>query len=175
MGRAEPRLRRRPGPPGPGRGTAVSGPADEWPGTAYDGPVSGSVLERLAVLVCPPELDALGLRTTLLREVALQLGCLSPVARRAVSPALWLFEIGALPRTGRMFTRLDDARADAYLRTVLYGRSGGSVLRLVTSVVVLCYYDLPEVRAALGYHPDDYVAEVKARRIALYGKEIEAS
>jgi hypothetical protein len=151
--------------------TTLGRPA-QW---AYPDDVSGSVLERLAVLVCPPELDALGLRTALLREVRLQLGCLPAVARRAVGPALWAFEIGALARTGRRFTRLDVARADAYLRSVLYGRSGGTVLRLVKSVVVLCYYDLPEVRSALGYHPNDYVAEVKARRIALYGKEIGAS
>ena len=135
------------------------------------------VLERIAVLVCPPELSELGLADALLHEVGLQLGALPLSARRLTGPALWLFDQTARLRPasrGRRFTRLDDARADAYLRGVLYGRWGpvAGLVRLVKSVVVMCYYDLPEVRAALGYDPDGYVAEVSARRIALYGKEV---
>jgi hypothetical protein len=135
------------------------------------------VVERIAVLVCPPELSELGLSGALLREVGLQLAALPPSARRALGLAMWYLDQAARLRPssrGKRFTRLDDVRADAYLRTVLYGRWGpvAGLVRLVKSVVVMCYYDLPEVRAALGYDPDRYVAEVAARRIALYGKEI---
>jgi hypothetical protein len=97
-----------------------------------------------------------------------------------VGPTLRLFDQAArlYPSSrGRPFTRLDDARADGYLRRVLYGRGGpvAAVLRLVKSVVVLCYYELPEVKARLGYDPDAYVAEVAARRLARYGAEIRAA
>jgi hypothetical protein len=132
------------------------------------------VTERIADLTCAPEP---GVRTALLRDVALHLGCLPVAARRATGPGLWLFDQAARLRHGRRFTRLDDARADAYLRRVLYGRAGpvATVVRLVKSVVVLCYYELPSVKQALGYRPDAYVAEVSARRIALYGNEIRAA
>jgi hypothetical protein len=44
----------------------------------------------------------------------------------------------------------------------------------VKGVFVLCYYELPEVKDRLGYHPDAYVAKVAARRLARYGNEIRA-
>ena len=147
---------------------------------------AGRVVERLAVLVCPPQLVEQKLTSSLMRDFTLHLGCLPPAARRTAGPALRLFDQGARLRPtsrGRRFVRLDDERADAYLRSVLYGRStahGSSgpmatVVRLVKSLLVLCYYDLPEVKAALGYDPDAYIAEVKARRLALHGPEIRAA
>ncbi len=121
-----------------------------------------------------------------MRDFNRHLGCLPSAVRRVAGPALWLFDQGARLRPasrGRPFVRLDDERADAYLRTVLYGfstatgRSGpvATVIRLVKSLIVLCYYDLPEVKAALGYEPDAYIAEVKARRLALHGAEIRSA
>ncbi len=132
------------------------------------------------MLVCPPELAELGLGTDLLRDVRRHLDCLPPVPRRVIGPTLRLFNQAARLRPaarGRRFTQLDDARADAYLRHVLYERDGpvATVLRLVKGVVVLCYYELPEVRAALGYDPDSYIAGVSARRLARYGAEIRAA
>jgi hypothetical protein len=73
------------------------------------------VIERIVDLVCAPEP---GVRAALLRDVQLHLGCLPPVARRAIGPALRVFDQSALlhpAARGRRFTRLDDARADAYL------------------------------------------------------------
>jgi hypothetical protein len=104
------------------------------------------------------------------------LACLPAPARRLVGPGLGLFDQCARFSGGRRFTRLADARADAYLRHVLYRRSGpvANLVRLAKSVVVLCYYELPEVKAALGYDPDTYIAEVAARRLARYGAEIRA-
>jgi hypothetical protein len=132
------------------------------------------VVERIADLTCTPAPEV---RPALLRDVGLHLACLPVPARRAIPPALWVFDRAARLRHGRRFTRLDDARADAYLRRVLYARGGpvATLVRLVKSVVVLCYYELPEVRESLGYRPDAYVAQVAARRIALYGNEIRAA
>jgi hypothetical protein len=141
---------------------------------------AGRVVERLAVLVCPPRLVEDDLTETLRRDFDRHLRCLPPAARRAASPALYLFDQGARLRPatrGRRFVRLDDERADAYLRDVLYGRSGpvATMIRLVKSLLVFCYYDLPEVKAGLGYEPDAYIAEVSARRLTLHGPEIRAA
>jgi hypothetical protein len=139
-----------------------------------------AVLDRIAVLVCPPELAELGLAAALRRDLEAHLRCLPPVTRRAAGPALRLFDQGARLRPaarGRRFLRLDDGRADAHLRYVLYERGGpiAAVVQLLRGLVVLCYYELPQVKAALGYDPDPYVAEVAARRQARYGPAIRAA
>jgi hypothetical protein len=141
---------------------------------------AGRVVERLAVLVCPPLLVEQKLTTSLMRDFTLHLGCLPPAVRHAAGPALRLFDQGARLRPasrGRRFVVLDDEGADAYLRSVLYGRTGpmATMVRLIKSLLVLCYYDLPEVKAALGYDPDTYIAEVKVRRLTLHGSEIRTA
>jgi hypothetical protein len=40
--------------------------------------------------------------------------------------------------------------------------------------VVMCYYELPEVKEQLGYRPDAYIAAVSRRRLDRYGPEIRA-
>ena len=137
-------------------------------------------LERLVVLVCPPELTELGLTESVIRDLELHLRCLPPAARRLTGPALRLFDQAARLRPtsrGLRFAQLDGAKADAYLREVLYGRRGpvATVVRLIKGLVVMCYFELPEVKAALGYDPDPYVAQVAARRLALHGPSIQAA
>jgi hypothetical protein len=135
--------------------------------------MAGRTLERIAELVCARTPVPPGL----LADVEAQIACLPTVSRRAVGPALRAFDQAARLRYGRRFTRLDDARADAWLRHVLYHRHGplATAVRLVKSLVVFCWYELPEVRAAIGYTPDAYVAEVTARRLARYGEQIRAA
>lgn len=115
----------------------------------------------------------------LLQDFDLQLACLPAGARRIVSPTLRLFNQSARLRAGgrgRSFMRLDDGRADAYLRTVLDGRGAlPDAVRLVNSLMVMCYYELPAVKDRLGYRPEAYIAEVSARRLASYGSEIAAA
>jgi hypothetical protein len=138
------------------------------------------ILERLAGVVCPPDLAERGLTRRVVADVELHLACLTPLARRTVGPALRLFDHAARIRPesrGRRFLRLDDARADAYVRAVLYGRTGplATAVRLVKGLVVMCYYEQPEVKADLGYDPASYVAFVTARRLVRYGPQIRAA
>lgn len=138
----------------------------------------GRILRRLAVLVCPPELMERDLTGRLTAEFEAQLAHLPALARHALVPALRLFDQGArLRHGGRRFVRLDDARADAYLSWVLYHRAGplSTVVRLVRGLLVMAFYELPEVKAGLGYDPAGYVARVSARRLASYGAEIRAA
>jgi len=138
------------------------------------------VLERLAVLVCPPDVVENGLTARVVEEFELHLGYLPAPARRLVGPALVLFDQAARLRPaarGHRFVRLTDVRADAYLRRVLYGQSGplSTAVRLTKSLVVMACYELAEVKAGLGYDPDPYITEVTARRIFRHGPAIRAA
>ena len=142
------------------------------------------ILRRLVALACPPATDrpdptdGPDLTDRTLAEFELHLAHLPGVARRVMGPALLVFDQAARVRHGgRRFVRLDDARADAYLARVLYGRTGpvATVVRLVKGLVVMAHYELPEVKRRLGYAPEEYVEQVKARRLARYGEEIRAA
>src|SRR6266702_3241495 len=73
------------------------------------------------------------------------------------------------------FARLADLEAEAYLRAVL-ARGGGlaTMVQRLRGLVVMCYYELPEVKVQLGYRPDAYIAAVSRRRVDRYGPEIRA-
>jgi hypothetical protein len=78
------------------------------------------------------------------------------------------------PARGRRFVHLADDVADAYYRSVLARRGAGLALQRVKGLVVMCYYELPEVKEQLGYRPDAYIAAVSQRRLRSYGAQIRA-
>jgi hypothetical protein len=136
------------------------------------------VARRFAEIVCPPEVRS-GHRTgRVLRELALMLGALPPAARRALVLALLAVDQGARlypGAAGRRLARLDDRVAEAYLRALL--ARGGVVAEIVErlrGVVVMCYYELPEVQREIGYEPGPYIAVVSRRRLESYADQILA-
>jgi hypothetical protein len=115
----------------------------------------------------------------LLDEFESLLGAL-PASLRWLIPG-WLVALdhGArlYPRArGRRFVRLADAEADAYIRAMLARRRSGLAqsLQRIKGLIIMCYYELPEVKEQLGYRPDAYIAEVSRRRLASYGAQIRA-
>ena len=79
------------------------------------------------------------------------------------------------PSRGRRFARLDDRVASAYVGALLARRDpAGEVVRRLKSVVVTCYYELPEVQREIGYDPAPYIAAVSRRRLRSYGPQIRA-
>jgi hypothetical protein len=140
-------------------------------------PGTRRIFERFAQLACPPELVTAHLMPALVDEFERHLACLPAAARRTVAPTLFLFNQAARLRRGRCFVGLDQGDAEAYFSNVLYRRQGAlsAAVRLVKGLVVMCYYELPAVKAQLGYHPEAYIAGVAARRLERYGHEIEAA
>lgn len=115
----------------------------------------------------------------LLDEFESLLGALPAGLRWLIPGWLMAFDQAARlhPRTrGRRFVRLRDAEADAYLRAMLARRRGGlaASLQRIKGLIIMCYYELPEVKEQLGYRPDAYIAEVSRRRLASYGTQIRA-
>jgi hypothetical protein len=130
---------------------------------------------RFTEIVCPPGAPA----ERVLAEFELLLATLRPAARRALRTAFTALDQGARlypAARGRRFARLNDQVADAYLRKVL-GRGDGiaALAERLKGLIVMCYYELPEAKAEIGYEPDPYIAMVSRRRLARYGAQIRAA
>jgi hypothetical protein len=137
------------------------------------------IVVRLAEAVCPPQTGAGDLMGGLAAEFEAMLGALPAGVRRLVSAGLVVFDQGArlYPRArGLRFVRLPDDAADAYFRAVLARRRGGlaTSLQRIKALIVMCYYELPEVQEQLGYEPQPYIIEVSRRRLSSYGAQIRA-
>jgi hypothetical protein len=134
------------------------------------------VARRFAELICPPEVRAGGRVERVLGELGLMLGSLSPAARKALVAGLLALDQGARlypPSRGRRMVRLDDRVAGAYLRALLARRGPtAELVQRLRGVLVMCYYELPEVQREIGYDPAPYIAAVSRRRLESYGAEI---
>jgi len=113
-----------------------------------------------------------------LRELGLMLASLPPAARKALGAALVALDHGARlypPSRGRRFARLDDRVAAAYVRALLARQDpAAELVRRLKSVIVMCYYELPEVQREIGYDPEPYIAVVSRRRLERHGPQIQA-
>jgi hypothetical protein len=159
-----------------GKGIAV--PQDSLPPVRLRAPVR-RIVARFAGVVCPPEVRVGDLTEQLLGEFELLMSVIPGGVRRLIPVGFVLFDRAARlypGARGQRFARLGDQEADAYLRAVLTRRVGGlgTVVRRLKGLVVMCYYELPEVKEQLGYRPDPYIAAVSRRRLASYGAEIRA-
>lgn len=136
------------------------------------------VVARFAEVVCPPDVRAEHRTERVLAEFELMLGAMPAAARRALAAAFLAFDRGARlypPARGRRFARLDHRVADAYLRALLRRRDGvADLVRRLRGLIVMAYYELPEVKEQIGYRPGPYIAAVSRRRLESYGAEIRA-
>jgi hypothetical protein len=137
------------------------------------------IVMRLAELVCPPQGRTGDMMTGLVAEFESLLGSLPGSIRRPILVGLVAFDQGARlypGARGRRFATVPDVTADAYFRAVLACRRGGlgTALARIKGLVVMCYYELPEVKDQIGYRPDAYIAAVSQRRLASYGPQIRA-
>jgi hypothetical protein len=156
---------------------ATSGqPAD--PGEPAAEIPSRLAARRFAEIVCPPEVRSGARVERVLGEFGLMLGSLPPAARKALAVALGGVEQGARlypPSRGRRFTRLDDRVAADYVQALLARPDpAAELVRRLKSVIVMCYYELPEVQREIGYDPEPYIAAVSRRRLDRYGPQIRA-
>ncbi len=137
------------------------------------------VVTRFAELVCPPGVRAEGRTERVLGEFDLMLRALRPAARSMLTAAFVAFDQGARlypPGQGRRFARLDDRVADGYLRAVLARGDGiAALVGRLKGLIVMCYYELPDVQLEIGYRPGPYIAAVSRRRLERYGAEIRAA
>jgi choline dehydrogenase-like flavoprotein len=128
--------------------------------------------------MCPPGVRADDRADRAAGQFGLVLGALQPVARRAVMAGLVAVDRAARlypPARGRRLVRLPEHVAEAYARALLARPGGlGTVAQRLKGLLVMCYYDLPDVAEEIGYRPAPYIASVSRRRLATYGAEIAA-
>jgi len=141
------------------------------------GSATRRIVVRFAEVVCPPQVRTGGLAGQVLAEFESLLDVVPPAVRSSARAGLVAFDQGARlypAARGRRFVHLGDDAADAYYRAVLARRGAGLALQRVKGLVVMCYYELPEVKEQLGYRPDAYIAAVSQRRLKSYGAQIRA-
>lgn len=138
------------------------------------------IITRFAGVVCPPELRTTRRVRSLLAEFSLYLAALPPHLRLGILAAFVLFDQRArfYPQArGRRFVDLDAALADAYFRYMAHdsGARNRTLAQLLKGLITLCYYELPQAQAEIGYNPVRYIAAIAQRRLATYGKDIRRS
>jgi choline dehydrogenase-like flavoprotein len=138
------------------------------------------VLEPLAAAVCGWDDEAWSLAPLLIDKVGEYVDCLPRAAQVALSAQLAAIDHGARlypPARGRRLSDLDRRGAARYLQRVLGSGLPGAepATRPLRQTIALCWFDLREVRARLGYDPDPHIARVARRRMERHGAEIKAA
>ena len=135
------------------------------------------VVERFALVVCPPELATLGIIEDVVAELEAMLGAMPSHLRLAVAAGFTAFDQGArlYPRArGRRFVGLDAQCALAYYKAVAHGPIAAQrkVMLLLKGIVTMAYFEQPCVLERLAYRPADYIATVTKRRLDSYGDDV---
>lgn len=74
---------------------------------------------------------------------------------------------------GRPFSRLAPHAAARHWQGWWHGPAAMHQLaRGLRMVVAFCYYELPKVKQDMGYHPEEWIAQVTKRRLEAWGPEI---
>src|SRR4051812_2587203 len=119
---------------------------------------SRRTFEAVARACCPPMSDTLLSATV--DETEMLVDALGSPGRNVVAVAARTLE--ALSRSRRFgyrsFSELDPDEASATLDAIRRDRPTlWRVVSLLRDLVVVCYYEQPEVREAIGYEPDAWI------------------
>ncbi len=135
------------------------------------------ILWVLAPIVCPPEIVERDLLEPTIDHMENFMRSLPGPIQGATLLGLNAFEVTAAlhpAHGGRTFTQLDRAAAERWFE--LWWHSPLALMRefakKTKGLVVMSYYELPQVAASMAYHPDRWIAAVAARRLERYGEEI---
>jgi len=136
------------------------------------------IIGRFAQVACPPQVRAAGRTDQVIGEFELLLGVTQPGPRRLLLLGFQVVDQRARlypPARGRRLARLSDQVAADYLGGLLTGSGAvAGVAKRLKGLIVMSYYDLPEVHAEIGYQPAPYIAAVSKRRLDSYGDQIRA-
>lgn len=138
--------------------------------------MTGDALAALARAVCPPEVMTADRLSRTVEDARRILAALAPPAPTLLDGALsWLEFSTVRPRHGwRRFSELDAAAASAVLVGLETRRPAWArAVRMLGDLIVICYYEQPEVRRQIGYLPDPWIAERSALRLGQWRDEID--
>jgi hypothetical protein len=131
------------------------------------------VLASIAPLACPPEIVELGLVDPVVDHVELSMRSLPDLFRAGLVAGLTSYELlsRAVPRNrGRSASSLDRERATRYFEMWRTSRIGlqREMIKGVKGLLCMGYYEQPAAKETIGYSPEQWIAKVKRRRLAVY-------
>lgn len=133
-------------------------------------------VRQMARVTLPDDADRPELMEPILEHFEMSLRCLPVAARNGLMAGLAAFELGAVARYGRRFSRLDRPRALQYFDW--YWSSPVMPLHYLVfgfkAYLSLAYYEQPIVRERIHYQPDAWIAETAKRRLEKWRADIEA-
>jgi hypothetical protein len=131
-----------------------------------------AVLRSLVPVVCPPEATALA--GAIVDHVLLGIDSMPAALHHGFYAGLVTYDLAALPRYRKRAQALTGAAAEAYFvrwehsRIVVFAE----LARTLNRVLSLSCYEMPEMTAAIGFHPAAWIERTKARRLAVYSDDI---
>lgn len=130
-------------------------------------------VRALIPVVCPSDVMARGLVDDVTDHVGTTVAAFSPVTRRAFAFALIVIEAaGMLHRAP--FSRLPPETAARVVARLSSGSpTTRRLVRSVRDVVVVAYFDQPDVKDRLGYRPAEWTATTAAGWREEWGDEAE--
>jgi len=137
------------------------------------------ILSQLVPIACPAEVERLGVVEQVVDGAELFIRSLSPELRAGFTVVLRSFDLSAAVRPssrGRTFAQLDRARAAEHFARWWHNRLPPvhAVAKGLKALVAMAYYDLPAVRRALDYQPNQWISKVRERRRERHREAIEA-
>lgn len=140
-------------------------------------PLVRRVLESLVPVVCPPEAMELGLGADIVDHVGLTMSAVPPLFRRGLVLGLTTYDLGAvawLPGRGRRAHQLPVALAERYFARWEHGFTPveRELARAVGQLIKFACYEQPAMLERLGYTPQQWIDQVKRRRLTVYGDDI---
>ncbi len=141
-------------------------------------PGQRKVLATLARVVCPPELEPLGLADAVLEETELMVRALPAYLRLGLLAGLAMFDQGFrfYPGSGgRRFAAAGNLEvADGYFTA--WHHSPLTVqfqfAKAIKGLLCFSYYEQPSVLAAIDVHADRWIAQVTRQRLEKYAQDV---
>ncbi len=131
------------------------------------------VIAGLAPVVCPPELAQLGALDTIVTEVEASVRALGDSLRAGLVTGMRAYDVGAVARFGTRAHRLDPDRGRRYFETWMQiPGPTHEFAQGIKGLICMAYYELPAVKQALGYAPEQWIARVNAERHQRYGEDV---
>ena len=133
---------------------------------------SRRVLRALVPVICPP--DAAPLADAIVEHMALSIGATPRLVRHAFGAGLITYDLGALPRYGRLAHTLSGERAEVYFASWEHGptRVHTEFAKAVNQLMSLSCYEQPAMMEGVGYRPAGWIAEVTKRRLTVFADDI---
>jgi hypothetical protein len=135
------------------------------------------VLEPMVRIVCTDEVVRLGLTQAVIDHVELSMRSIPFHIRTGLVAGLTAFELGAaaLPSSfGRTFSRLPAAKQEAYFHSWWHSPIFPikQFVKGIKGLIAMGFFEQPVVLKNMQYHPEQWIAEVAARRLRDYSDDI---